>query len=230
MASDPPSVVVVEDDQSVREMLHAVLVHEGYDVASRSAGEEAVNDSKALAADLVILDVGLPDIDGLEVCRRLRRWGRTLPILMLTARHEVDDRVAGLDAGADDYLVKPFALDELLARVRANLRRELPQTHQSPLITVHDLELDITTHQVRRAGRELQLTKIEFELLRLLMVNAPAVMTREILHERIWGSEEMHMSNTLEVFISQLRKKTELDDLPRIIQTVRGVGYVIKDQ
>ena len=223
-----PSVIVVEDDRSVRDMLHAVLMHEGYDVVSKADGEEVIGDLASLSADLIILDVGLPGIHGLEVCRRLRARGRTLPILRLTARHEVDDRVAGLDAGADDYLVKPFALDELLARVRANLRRETVSSSETPVVVVGNLELDLTAYKVRRAGRELELTKIEFELLHLLLSNAPAVMTREVLHDRIWGSDEEHMSNTLEVFISQLRKKTENGGHDRMIHTVRGVGYVVR--
>ena len=224
------TVVIVEDDQSVREMLHAVLSHEGYRVESVDRGSAVVNDREVLTTDLVILDVGLPDIDGLDVCRRLRDRGRTLPILMLTARHDVHDRVAGLDAGADDYLVKPFALEELLARVRANLRRDTtPRAARPSVVTVADLSLDTATHTASRAGQPLDLTKIEFDLLHLLLVNAPSVLTREVLHDRIWGANEMHLSNTLEVFVSQLRKKTEVGGLPRLIHTVRGVGYVIRD-
>ena len=178
--------------------------------------------------DLSILDLGLPGLDGLELCERLRRHGYHGPILMLTARHEVTDRVRGLDAGADDYLVKPFALDELLARVRAMLRRRVRSGVASTNLLLGDVELDVDTREVRRGGDLLDLTKLEFDLLRVLMEASPIVMTRASLHEQVWGFEEDHMSNSLEVFVSQLRKKMEADGGQRLIHTVRGVGYVAR--
>lgn len=227
-----PSIVIVEDDQSVRDMLASVLTHEGYDVTSFAKGV-GVGDSAAVrSAALIVLDVGLPDISGFDICRRLRRDGCTAGILMLTARHEIQDRVEGLDAGADDYLVKPFALDELLARVRANVRRNsvvgAVTADVQPALTLGDLTVDRSTFTVQRGGASLELTKIEFGLLELLVANSPRVMTRELLHDRIWGLDEGNNSNSLEVFVSQVRKKTEASGGSRIVHTVRGVGYVAR--
>ena len=221
--------MVVEDDQSVREMLGAVLTSEGHRVEAHEVGEVAVASDESLDADLVILDVGLPGMDGLDVCRRLRRHGRTAPILMLTARHDVRDRVDGLDAGADDYLVKPFALEELLARVRALLRRGagVPET-KPEVATVDDLVVDPITRGAVRAGERLELTRREFDLLHLLVSRSPAVLSREVIHEHIWGYGEDLMSNSLEVFVSQLRRKTERSGRPRLVHTVRGVGYAVR--
>ncbi len=229
MPAQPAHIVVVEDDQSVREMLAAVLTSAGHAVDAHGDGEQAVVADDALGADLVILDVGLPGMSGLEVCRRLRRHGRTAPVLMLTARHEVRDRVDGLDAGADDYLVKPFALDELLARVRALLRRSAPLDGPGPgPLELDDLVIDPVTREATRAGHPLDLTRLEFDLLQLLVARSPAVLTRELLHEEIWGYDEDLMSNSLEVFVSQLRRKTELHGGARLVHTVRGVGYTAR--
>ncbi len=222
-------VVVVEDDRSVREMLCAVLADEGHLVDVHANGEAAIADPATAACDLLILDLGLPGIGGLDVCRHVRRHGRTDPVLILTARSEVGDRVDGLDAGADDYLVKPFALDELLARVRALMRRRgYSAGHEHPVLTLDDLTVDTDARQARRDGVLLDLTRLEFDLLRLLVAHAPAVLHREAIHEQIWGYDQEHMSNSLEVFVSQLRRKTEVGGRPRIIQTVRGVGYAAR--
>ncbi|MEM9514275.1 MAG: response regulator transcription factor [Actinomycetota bacterium] len=229
MSAAPAHIVVVEDDQSVREMLAAVLTSAGHRVDAYGEGEQAVMHDASLVADLAILDVGLPGMDGLEVCRRLRRHGRIAPVLMLTARHEVGDRVDGLDAGADDYLVKPFALDELLARVRALLRRGAPPDGAGPgALELDDLLIDPVTREAVRSGHRLELTRLEFDLLRLLVDRSPAVLTREFLHQEIWGYDEHLMSNSLEVFVSQLRRKTERHGGERIVHTVRGVGYTAR--
>ncbi|MEO0494723.1 MAG: response regulator transcription factor [Actinomycetota bacterium] len=229
MTTRPTTVAIVEDDQSVREMLAAVLSHEGYDVTSHDNGRAALDDPAVGGADVVVLDIGLPDTDGLEVCARLRGAGHVGPILMLTARHTVGDRVAGLDAGADDYLVKPFALDELLARVRAMARRTttIPAVDADRL-TLDDLVIDLGMRTVVRGGGAVDLTKIEFELLRLLVANTPMVLSRDVLYERIWGYDQDNASNSLEVFVSQLRKKLEADGRARLIHTVRGVGYTAR--
>ncbi len=223
------SIVVIEDDQPLREMLASILSSHGYDVNPFGEGEPALRDDATATAGLVIVDIGLPGIDGLEVCRRLRSGGRTGPVLMLTARHEVHDRVLGLDAGADDYLVKPFALDELLARVRALLRRRQssrrePDAHP----TLGDLTVDPVTRLATRGEEALDLTRIEFDLLHLLVSNSPSVVSREAIHEAIWGYDQEHMSNSLEVFVSQLRRKTEHGGRSRMIHTVRGVGYTAR--
>jgi two-component system response regulator MprA len=178
--------------------------------------------------DAVVLDVGLPGIDGLQVCRTLRSEGSTIPILVLTARHQVTDRVAGLDAGADDYLVKPFALEELLARLRALLRRTVQES--SDELIVGDLVLDPTTRRVERAGEEVALTRTEFNLLELLMVNAGNVLTRDVIFERVWGYDFDVTSNSLDVYIGYLRRKTEAGGRDRLIHTVRGVGYVARER
>lgn len=178
----------------------------------------------------MILDVGLPAMSGFEVCRRLRRTAPTVPVLMLTARHSTADRVEGLDTGADDYLVKPFALDELLARVRALMGRSRgdmrPSTNRR--LPLDDLIVDLDLHRAIRAGTTLDLTKIEFDLLWLLVANSPIVLRRDVIHDHIWGYGQDHMSNSLEVFVSQLRRKTELSGARRLIHTVRGVGYVAR--
>lgn len=220
-------VLVVEDDRGVRESLGAVLEHQGHEVALCESGEEALERIDPLP-DLVILDLNLPGIDGLETCRRIRARRLRVPILMLTARHEIGDRVAGLDAGADDYLVKPFALDELLARVRALLRRSAVAGASGDEVEVGDLFIDHSTRAVRRGSREIELTKIEFDLLELLVSNRGVVLERGMIHERVWGYAEDLASNSLEVFVSNLRRKTESDGEPRLIHTVRGVGYVAR--
>ena len=220
-------VLVVEDDEHVREAVARALRFEGYDVTTAVDGNDALVRIDALEPDVIVLDVLMPGTDGLAVCRILRDRGNRTPILMLTARHEVSDRVAGLDAGADDYLVKPFALDELFARLRALLRRN-NVTDTDTVLRVEDLVLDPERRQVWRGGRELLLTKTEFDLLELLMFNAGIVVTRETIYERIWGYEFETSSKSLDVYIGYLRRKTEADGESRLIHTVRGVGYALR--
>jgi two-component system, OmpR family, response regulator MprA len=220
-------ILIAEDDRGVRQSLERALRFEGYDVNIANDGSEALEALGAGEPDLVLLDVMMPHIDGLTVCRRLRASGSDVPVLMLTARHEVRDRVAGLDAGADDYLVKPFALEELLARIRALLRRNVPGEDAAAL-TVGDLTLDPRTRKVTRGDRTLDLTKTEFDLLELLMLNAGVVLTRDTIYERIWGYDFGTTSNSLDVYIGYLRRKTEEAGESRLIDTVRGVGYVIR--
>ncbi len=223
------SVVVIEDDQSLREMLSSILSANGYHVVSFADGESAIRDHQSIDAGLAIIDVGLPGMDGMDVCRRLRLRGRTAPVMMLTARHDVHDRVLGLDAGADDYLVKPFALDELLARVRALLRRRGGTVDgDTSDCRIDDLVVDPHTRISTRGEDVLDLTRLEFDLLHLLVSNSPGVLTREAIHECIWGYDQEYMSNSLEVFVSQLRRKTEAGGRPRLIHTVRGVGYAAR--
>ncbi len=227
--SEPKSaqVLVAEDDRSVREALVLALQLEGYDVTAVTDGQQALDALADLAPDVVVLDVMMPNVDGLSVCRRLRSRGVSVPILMLTARHEISDRVSGLDAGADDYLVKPFALDELSARLRALLRRT-SVSGSDELLRVADLELDPSGRTVTRCGVELQLTKTEFDLLELLMVNAGVVLTRDTIYDRIWGFDFETSSRSLDVYVGYLRTKTEVDGAPRLVHTVRGVGYVMR--
>jgi two-component system response regulator MprA len=220
-------VLVVEDDQAVRDAVARALRYEGYDVRTAVDGNDALAHVTDDDPDVIVLDVLMPGTDGLEVCRRLRQQGDLRPVLMLTARHEVTDRVAGLDAGADDYLVKPFALDELLARLRALLRRT-SVTGGSQLVTYEDLSLDPQRRQAWRGTRELGLTKTEFDLLELLLVNANIVVTRDTIYERIWGYEFETSSKSLDVYIGYLRRKTEAEGEPRMIRTVRGVGYTLR--
>ena len=230
MNTTPTTVTIVEDDLSVREMLAAVLTHEGYAVTTHDTGDGALGDPTTRDADVIVLDIGLPDVDGLVVCERLRTGGYGGPILMLTARHTVGDRVAGLDAGADDYLVKPFALDELLARVRAMARRTATTvaTPDGNRLELGDLVIEVGTRTVTRADAPVDLTKFEFDLLELLVANAPMVLSRDLLYERVWGYDQENASNSLEVFISQLRKKLEAGGGERLIHTVRGVGYTAR--
>jgi len=221
-------VLVVEDDQSVRDAVARALRYEGYDVRTAVDGEDGLAHVADDDPDVVVLDVLMPGTDGLAVCRRLREQGDLRPVLMLTARHEVTDRVAGLDAGADDYLVKPFALDELLARLRALLRRT-SVTGGSQILTYQDLSLDPQPRQAWRGTRELGLTKTEFDLLELLLVNANIVVTRDTIYERIWGYEFETSSKSLDVYIGYFRRKTEADGAHRLIRTIRGVGYTLRD-
>jgi two-component system response regulator MprA len=224
-----PRVLVAEDDAHVRESLARVLIFEGYQV------ETVVDGAQALAAvlesppDLVVLDVLMPVLDGLTACRRLRQAGDRTPVLMLTARHEVTDKVAGLDAGADDYLVKPFALDELLARVRALLRRT-SVSGEDDTLRVSDLVLDPLRRQAYRGSRPLELTKTEFDLLELFLHNRDIVLTRDQIYERIWGYDFETSSKSLDVYIGYLRRKTEAAGEPRLIHTVRGVGYTAREE
>jgi two-component system response regulator MprA len=225
--ADAPRLLIAEDDKGVREALERALKFEGYDVDVVTDGAQALERGAENPPDLYLLDVMMPHVDGLSVCRALRRHGDRTPILVLTARHEISDRVAGLDAGADDYLVKPFALDELLARVRALLRRNAPADEAGPL-TVADLVLDTAARSVHRGSRPVDLTKTEFDLLELLMRNAGIVLSRDTIYERIWGYDFETNSKSLDVYIGYLRRKTEENDEARLIQTVRGVGYSLR--
>jgi two-component system, OmpR family, response regulator MprA len=223
-------ILVVDDEPAVRESLRRALELEGYDVELAPDGEEAMA-RLALApqVDAAILDVLMPGIDGLEVCRRLRAVGNPVPILMLTARAEIDSRVAGLDAGADDYLPKPFALAELLARLRALLRRVGNGEGNADVLRFADLELDPGTRDVVRAGRAIELTRTEFSLLELFLRNPRQVLTRSIIFERVWGYDFGPTSNSLDVYIGYLRRKTEDGGATRLIHTVRGVGYALRE-
>ena len=221
-------ILVVEDDEHVRDAVTRALRYEGYEVHTAVDGNEALVHAAGIAPDAILLDVLMPGTDGLTVCRRLRERGDQTPILMLTARHEVSDRVAGLDAGADDYLVKPFALDELLARLRALLRRT-SISGEEHVLRVGDLSLDPQRREAWRGTRELGLTKTEFDLLELLLVNANIVVTRDVIYQRIWGYEFETSSKSLDVYIGYLRRKTEADGEPRLIRTVRGVGYTLRE-
>jgi len=225
-------ILVVDDERAVRESLRRALELEGYQVALAEDGEEALErlgGSEEGEADAVILDVLMPGIDGLEVCRRLRADRNAVPVLMLTARAEVDSRVAGLDAGADDYLPKPFALAELLARLRALLRRAGNGDEAGDVLRFSDLELDLGTREVRRGRRPIELTRTEFALLELFLRNPRQVLTRSIIFERVWGYDFGPTSNSLDVYIGYLRRKTEEGDEPRLIHTIRGVGYALRE-
>ena len=219
-------VLVVEDDAEIADVLRRFLRQEGHEVRTAVDGEEALPAASEFVPDLVILDLGLPGLDGVEVCRQLRAGG-DVPILILTARTELDDRVEGLDSGADDYLVKPFERQELLARIRALLRRRPPRGSAS--LTVGDLMLNPDTREVIRGDRRIELTNREFELLEYLMRNERLVISRERLLEEVWGYDPMAMTNTIDVFISNLRRKLEAGDEPRILHTKRGAGYVLRD-
>jgi two-component system response regulator MprA len=220
------TILVVDDDPKIASVVGRGLRFEGFAVRTAVDGDEALRTARDDPPDLIILDLMLPGIDGLEVCRRLRR-GTNAPILMLTARDSVPDRVAGLNSGADDYLAKPFDFDELLARVRALLRRAAPGQEQ--LLTFADLRLNVATREVFRAQRRLDLTAREFAVLQLLMRSPRHVLSREQILERIWGSGEVE-SNAVEVYIGRLRDKLEADDEPRLIQTIRGAGYSLREE
>ena len=225
---DPMRILVVDDEPAVRDSLRRALQLERYDVELATDGLEALDRLRADGVDAVVLDVSMPNLDGLETCRRLRADGNALPVLMLTARDEVSDRVAGLDAGADDYVVKPFALEELLARLRALLRRAAPDGGEA--LRFADLELDLGTREVRRGGEPIELTRTEFSLLELFLRNPRQVLTRSIIFERVWGYDFGFGSNSLDVYIGYLRRKTEQGGRPRLIQTIRGVGYALREQ
>jgi two-component system response regulator MprA len=221
-------VLVVDDERAVRESLRRALELEGYDVELAADGREALDRLEAGPdPDAVILDVLMPEVDGLEVCTELRRSGSRLPVLMLTARAEVENRVAGLDAGADDYLTKPFALEELLARLRALLRRTSNGSGET--LRFADLELDPRTREVRRADEPIELTRTEFSLLELFLLNPRQVLTRSLIFERVWGYDFGAGSNSLDVYVGYLRRKTETGGKPRLIHTVRGVGYALRE-
>ncbi len=220
-------ILVVDDEPAVREALERVLRLEGFDVDMAVDGREAVRSQAAAPADAVLLDVLMPGLDGLEVCRRLRDTGDRTPVLMLTARDEVGDRVAGLEAGADDYLPKPFALEELLARLRALLRRS-GWSDDREVLRFDDLELDPHSYEVRRGRRLIELTRTEFLLLELFLHHPRQVLTRSQIFDRVWGYDFGPASNSLEVYVGYLRRKTEAGGEPRLLHTVRGVGYVLR--
>jgi two-component system response regulator MprA len=223
-------ILVVDDERAVRESLRRALELEGYDVQLAVDGAEAIErlGTNNGEPDAVVLDVLMPGMDGIDVCRYLRRTGNTTPVLMLTARDAVGDRVAGLDAGADDYLVKPFALEELLARVRAMLRRASPGPEE--VFRFADVELSPSRREVTRAGEPVQLTRTEFNLLELFLRNPRQVLTRSVIFERVWGYDFGFASNSLDVYIGYLRRKTEAGGRPRLIHTVRGVGYALREE
>jgi DNA-binding response OmpR family regulator len=226
-ASDRPvRVLVVEDDEEIAQVLQRALRLEGYEVKVAGDGVQALDDVHAFLPDLIVLDLGLPRLDGIDVARRLRRDEDDTPILMLTARDALDSRVEGLDVGADDYLVKPFERQELLARLRALLRRRPPRG-MAPL-RVGDLTLNPDTHEVRRGDREIELTQREFELLEYLMRNERIVVPRQRLLEDVWGYDPFATTNTIEVFVSNLRRKLEAGDEARLLHTIRGAGYVLR--
>lgn len=223
-------ILVVEDDEGIAGTLYRGLTFEGYKVNVVYDGLAALASARDDPPDLVVLDWMLPGLDGLEVCRRLRAAGQT-PILMLTAKDAIADRVHGLDAGADDYLVKPFAFDELVARVRALLRRAKPVADgQGELLRVADLTMDTGTREVRRGNRKLELTAKEFDLLELFMRHPRQVLTREVIFDRIWGYDFGGESNIIEVYVRYLRQKMESDNEPRLLQTVRGYGYALREE
>lgn len=227
-------ILVVDDDRAVRDSLRRSLAFNGYQVDLANDGMAALDAVTAQRPDAMVLDVMMPRLDGLEVCRRLRGGGDDLPILVLTARDAVSDRVAGLDAGADDYLPKPFALEELLARLRALLRRRTPDEiaaagGYAKALEFGDLSLDPDTREVRRGERPISLTRTEFSLLELLLAHPKRVLSRAQILEQVWGYDFPTTGNALEVYIGYLRRKTEADGEPRLIHTVRGVGYVLRD-
>ena len=221
-------VLVVDDDPPVRDALERALTLEGYEVDLAEDGGQALKKVATEEPDVIVLDVLMPGVDGLETCRRLRAEGHGLPVLMLTARDAVSDRVDGLDAGADDYLVKPFALEELLARLRALMRRLSPE--EADVLRFSDLVLDVGAYEARRGNRVIDLTRTEFLLLELFMRNPRQVLTRSIIFDRVWGYDFGPTSNSLEVYVGYLRRKTEAGGEPRLIHTMRGVGYVLREQ
>jgi two-component system response regulator MprA len=221
-------VLVADDDRAVREALERALQLEGFVVELAADGDATLAAIEKRTPDAVVLDVMMPGLDGLDVTRRLRRTGNRVPILLLTARDAVGDRVEGLDAGADDYLPKPFALEELIARLRALLRRSLP-SDLAEVLRFADLSLDLGSMDARRDGRRFELTTTEAHLLELFMRNPRQVLPRSLIYERVWGYDFSHSSNALDVYVGYLRRKTEADEQPRLIHTVRGTGYVLRE-
>jgi two-component system, OmpR family, response regulator MprA len=225
-----PRVLVVDDDKAVRESLRRSLEFNGYEVALAGDGAEALAAIAAASPDVVVMDVMMPRLDGLEATRALRTAGNDLPILVLTARDAVGDRVEGLDAGADDYLTKPFALQELLARLRALMRRVAPREDvEDEVLSFSDLSMDIATREVRRGDRSIELTRTEFALLELFLRRPRRVLERSFILEEVWGYDFPTTANSLEVYVGYLRRKTEAEGEARLIHTVRGVGYVLKE-
>jgi two-component system response regulator MprA len=221
------TILVVDDDARLRKALRRVLVSHGFEVEMAANGDEALAQIRARTFDAVVLDMMMPGSDGIEVCEQLRAGGDQLPVLMLTARDAVRDRVAGLEAGADDYLVKPFANEELIARVRALLRRA---GVGSETIAFADLELDLLTRDARRGGREVELSATEFELLEFFLRHPRQVLARGLIYERVWGYDASLASNSLDVFVGHLRRKLEAGGERRLIQTVRGVGFSLRER
>ncbi|MER6450017.1 DNA-binding response regulator [Streptomyces venezuelae] len=227
-------ILVVDDEPAVREALRRSLAFEGYAVQTAVDGLDALDKAASYSPDLIVLDIQMPRMDGLTAARRLRASGSVTPILMLTARDTVGDRVTGLDAGADDYLVKPFELDELFARVRALLRRSSYAAPQSPgesheeALTFGDLRMDLVTREVTRAGRPVELTRTEFTLLEMFLAHPRQVLTREQILKTVWGFDFEPSSNSLDVYVMYLRRKTEAGGEPRLVHTVRGVGYALR--
>lgn len=224
-------ILVIDDDEKITSMLRRSLAFEGYSVTTANNGAEGLRQMLAMEPSLLILDVMMPQMDGWEVCRRVREGGSSVPILMLTAKDEIADRVRGLDLGADDYLVKPFALEELLARIRSLMRRRGDTAEQKTNRTqFEDIMLDVDTREVIRAGHTIELTTKEFDLLHLFLQNPKRVLSRDIIMEKIWGYDYSGESNVLEVYIALLRQKLEEHGGKRIIQTVRGAGYVLRGE
>jgi two-component system response regulator MprA len=223
-------VLVVDDDKAVRESLRRSLEFNGYAVSLAADGAEALAGIGGIAPDVVVMDVMMPRLDGIEATKSLRKAGNDVPILVLTARDAVGDRVEGLDAGADDYLTKPFALQELLARLRALLRRVVPSNNEeNETLSFADLSMDIATREVRRSGRLMELTRTEFTLLEMFLRRPRRVLERSFILEEVWGYDFPTTANSLEVYVGYLRRKTEAEGEPRLIHTVRGVGYVLKE-
>ena len=230
MTESKPRVLVVDDDRAVRESLRRSLEFNGYDVLLAADGAEGLATVGAQHPDVVVMDVMMPRLDGIETTRALRTAGNDVPILVLTARDAVGDRVEGLDAGADDYLTKPFALEELLARLRALLRRVVPgEDGEQEVLSFADLTMDVASREVRRGDRPIELTRTEFSLLEMFLRRPRRVLERSFILEEVWGYDFPTTANSLEVYVGYLRRKTEAGGEPRLIQTVRGVGYVLKD-
>ena len=230
MTDSKPRVLVVDDDRAVRDSLRRSLEFNGYEVALASDGAEGLVAIGAQHPDVVVIDVMMPRLDGIETTRALRAAGNDVPVLVLTARDAVGDRVEGLDAGADDYLTKPFALEELLARLRALLRRVVPgDESDGEVLTFADLTMDVSSRDVSRGGRPIELTRTEFTLLEMFLRRPRRVLDRSFILEEVWGYDFPTSANSLEVYVGYLRRKTEAEGEPRLIQTVRGVGYVLKE-
>jgi two-component system response regulator MprA len=221
-------VLVVEDDDGVRESLRRALTLGGWEVLSADGGQDGLFKARNEHPDVIVLDIGMPDIDGLEVCGALRRDGNRTPILMLTAREAVSDRIAGLDAGADDYLAKPFDVGELQARLRALMRRGIAESDGRKL-RFGNLELDPDAHAVRVGERSVELTRTEYQLLELFMLNPRRVLSSDVIYDRVWGYDFGPSGNALRVYVGYLRRKLEADGEPRVLQTVHGVGYVLRE-
>ncbi|MFI2856466.1 response regulator transcription factor [Paenibacillus sp. JSM ZJ436] len=225
-----PRILIVDDDEKIISMLRRGLAFEGYEVHTAANGAEGLKMVLNEEPDAVILDVMMPQVDGFEALRRLREGGSRIPVLMLTAKDELENRVKGLDTGADDYLVKPFALEELLARIRALLRRNSGDEQSTSKLTFEDISMDVSAREVLRGGQRLELTAKEFELLHLFLLNPKRVLSRDLIMDKIWGYDYSGESNVLEVYIAMLRQKTEEHGGKRLIQTIRGAGYILRGE